>query len=138
MTRDLTRLLRPASIAVLGSGWAQNVVEQCGKMGFAGPVWPVHPTRDEIGGVRCYRSLGDLPAAPDATFIGVNRHATLDVVAELAAMGAGGATCFASGWTEAGEAELQARLVAAAGDMPILGPELLRGHQLSRRGAALA
>jgi acyl-CoA synthetase (NDP forming) len=63
-----------------------------------------------------------LPHAPDATFIGVNRHATLDVVAELAAMGAGGATCFASGWEEAGEADLQARLVAAAGDMPILGP----------------
>ncbi len=91
-------------------------------MGFDGPVWPVHPTRDEIGGARCYRSLADLPGPPDATFIGVNRHATLDVVAELAAMGAGGATCFASGWEEAGEADLQARLVAAAGDMPILGP----------------
>jgi acyl-CoA synthetase (NDP forming) len=120
--RDLRRLLRPRSIAVLGSGWAKNVVEQCQKMGFDGPVWPVHPTRDEIGGVRCFRSLADLPHAPDATFIGVNRHATLDVVAELAAMGAGGATCFASGWEEAGEADLQARLVAAAGDMPILGP----------------
>ena len=122
MTRDLSRLLRPRSIAVLGSGWAQNVVEQCAKMGFAGPVWPVHPTRDQIGGVPAFRTLGDLPGVPDATFIGVNRHATLDVVAELSAMGAGGATCFASGWTEAGEAGLQAQLVAAAGDMPILGP----------------
>ena len=120
--RDLRRLLRPRSIAVLGSGWAANVVEQCAKMGFDGPVWPVHPTRDQIAGVSCYRSLADLPHAPDATFIGVNRHATLDVVAELAAMGAGGATCFASGWEEAGEADLQARLVQAAGDMPILGP----------------
>ncbi|MFN3281666.1 MAG: acetate--CoA ligase family protein, partial [Tabrizicola sp.] len=33
-----------------------------------------------------------------------------------------GAICFASGWTEAGEPGLQDRLVAAAGDMPILGP----------------
>ncbi len=120
--RDLRRLLRPRSIAVLGSGWAANVIEQCRKMGFDGPVWPVHPTRDQIFGVSCYRSLSDLPHAPDATFIGVNRHATLDVVAELAGMGAGGATCFASGWEEAGEADLQARLVVAAGDMPILGP----------------
>lgn len=120
--RDLRRLLRPRSIAVLGSGWAANVVEQCAKMGFDGPVWPVHPSRDQISGVPCYRGLADLPHAPDATFIGVNRHATLDVVAELAAMGAGGATCFASGWEEAGEADLQARLVQAAGDMPILGP----------------
>lgn len=120
--RDLSRLLRPRSIAVLGAGWAANVIEQCGRMGFEGQVWPVHPTRDRIGGLACVRSLADLPEAPDATFIGVNRHATLEVVAELAGMGAGGAICFASGWAETGAGDLQAQLVAAAGDMPILGP----------------
>ncbi|MFN3578631.1 MAG: CoA-binding protein, partial [Tabrizicola sp.] len=118
----LDRLLRPRHIAVLGAGWALNVIEQCHRMGFAGPVWPVHPTKAEIGGLRAHASLADLPEAPDATFIGVNRFATIDVVAELAGMGAGGAICFASGWTEAGEPGLQERLVAAAGDMPILGP----------------
>jgi len=120
--KTLARLLRPRHIAVLGAGWAGNVIEQCGKMGFAGPVWPVHPTRTEVGGLRAYPSLAALPEAPDATFIGVNRFATVDVVARLSAMGAGGAICFAAGWTEAGEPELQARLVAAAGEMPILGP----------------
>ncbi len=118
----LDRLLRPRHIAVLGAGWALNVIEQCRKMGFEGPVWPVHPTKAEIGGLKAYPSLSDLPEPPDATFIGVNRFATLEVVAELAAMGAGGTICFASGWTEAGEPGLQDRLVAAAGDMPILGP----------------
>ena len=118
----LDRLLRPRHIAVLGAGWGLNVIEQCRKMGFEGPVWPVHPTKEQIGGLKAYPSLADLPDAPDATFIGVNRFATIDVVAELAAMGAGGAICFASGWTEAGEPDLQDKLVAAAGDMPILGP----------------
>ncbi|MCB6178988.1 acetate--CoA ligase family protein [Rhodobacter sp. Har01] len=121
MTR-LDRLLRPRHIAVLGAGWALNVIEQCRKMGFAGPVWPVHPTKAEIGGLRAYTSLADLPEPPDAAFVGVNRFATLDVVRDLAAMGAGGAICFASGWEEAGEPGLQQRLVDAAGDMPILGP----------------
>jgi acyl-CoA synthetase (NDP forming) len=119
---DLSRLLRPRSIAVLGSGWAGNVVEQCERMGFDGPVWPVHPTRDRIAGAPCYPTLADLPAAPDATFIGVNRHATLDVVAQLAAMGAGGAICFASGWRESGAGDLQDQLVRNAGEMPVLGP----------------
>ncbi len=118
----LERLLRPKSIAVLGSGWAVNVIEQCQKMGFKGSVWPVHPTKSEIAGLRAYPSLNDLPQAPDATFIGVNRFATIDVVRQLSAMGAGGAICFASGWSEAGEPELQDQLIAAAGDMPILGP----------------
>ncbi|MFN3261506.1 MAG: acetate--CoA ligase family protein [Pikeienuella sp.] len=120
--RDLSRLLRPRSVAVMGGGWAANVVEQCLKMGFAGEVWPVHPSKAAVGGVRAYPSLAALPGAPDATFIGVNRHATVDVVAELSAMGAGGAVCFASGWAETGERDLQARLVEAAGAMPILGP----------------
>lgn len=122
MSRDLSRLLRPRSIAVMGSVWAENVIAQCRKMGFRGPVWPVHPTKASIGGLKAYASLADLPEAPDATFIGVNRHATVEVVSELSAMGAGGAICFASGWTEAGEPELQGNLVAAAGSMPILGP----------------
>lgn len=118
----LERLLRPKSIAVLGSVWAGNVIEQCHKMGFEGPVWPIHPSKAQVGGLRAYASLQDLPHAPDATFIGVNRHATVDIVAQLCVMGAGGAICFASGWTEAGEPELQQRLVEAAGAMPILGP----------------
>ncbi len=118
----LSRLLRPKSIAVMGAVWAENVIAQCAKMGFAGPVWPVHPTKPVIGGLKAYPTLADLPEPPDATFVGVNRHATVGIVGELAAMGAGGAICFASGWTEAGEAGLQAELVAAAGGMPILGP----------------
>ncbi len=128
MTRDLTRLLRPRSIAVIGGGaWCASVVEQCRKMGFAGPVWPVHPSRSEVGGVAAYARLEDLPAAPGAAFVGINRHATVEAVRLLAAMGAGGAVCFASGFREAqaetgdGDA-LQAALLAAAGEMPIIGP----------------
>ena len=122
MQRDLQRLLRPRSIAVLGAVWAENVIAQCRKMGFAGPVWPVHPSKPLIGGLPTHASLADLPGAPDATFVGVNRHATVGVVRQLSAMGAGGAVCFASGWTEAGEPQLQHDLVQAAGDMAILGP----------------
>ncbi len=126
--RDLSRLFRPRSIAVIGGGaWGPAVVEQCLKMGFAGAIWPVHPSRGEVHGLPCFRSADDLPGAPDAAFIGVNRHLTVETVARLAARGGGGAVCFASGFAEAegetGEgAGLQAELVAAAGAMPVLGP----------------
>ena len=128
MTRSLDRLLRPGSIAVVGGGaWCTSVVEQCGKIGFAGPVWPVHPTRPEIAGCAAFASLEELPGLPDAVFIGVNRETTLDVVAHLSAIGAGGAICFASGFremqAETGDGDaLQDRLLEAAGAMPIIGP----------------
>lgn len=121
--KDLSRLLRPKSIAVFGGGWSVAVLKQCRKMGFAGDLWPVHPTKDEIDGLRCYRSVDDLPAAPDASFIGVNRDATIEVVQALSKRGAGGAVCFASGFGEVSDgAERNRALLAAAGDMPVLGP----------------
>ncbi|MFW8633801.1 acetate--CoA ligase family protein [Cribrihabitans pelagius] len=128
MTRDLSRLFRPKSIAVIGGGaWCRLVIEQCRKMGFAGDIWPVHPKAGEVAGLPAFRDAESLPEAPDAAFIGVNRIATIEVVRALAARGAGGAVCFASGFLEAaaedaGGADLQAQLVAAAGDMPFLGP----------------
>ncbi len=128
MSRDLSRMFSPKSIAVVGGGdWCRALIAQCHKIGFAGALWPVHPAHDRIAGVRAYRSVSDLPTAPDATFVGVNRNATVDIVAELATMEAGGAVCFASGYLEASAedeqgVDLQAKLLRAAADMPILGP----------------
>ncbi|MDA7430826.1 acetate--CoA ligase family protein [Primorskyibacter aestuariivivens] len=128
MASRLSRLFKPRSIAVIGGGfWSTNVIEECRKIGFDGPVYPVHPLRPEIAGCATNSDLHALPQVPDATFIGVNREATIELVATLSAMGAGGAVCFASGFREAsaeladGDA-LQTRLLAAAGAMPILGP----------------
>ena len=120
--RNLSRLLRPRSIAVLGGRWAANVVEQLARIGFDGPVWPVHPSRDVLGGRACLRSLEELPEPPDAVFLGVNRDATIRSVRTLSTMGAGGAVCFASGFAESGDTDRQRALVAAAGNMPLLGP----------------
>ena len=101
MAHRLTRLLRPRSIAVVGGGtWCEAVVEQNRKLGFEGPIWPVHPTRETIAGQHAFRDLDALPDVPDAVFVGVNRHATVDIVARLDAMGAGGVVCFASGFRE--------------------------------------
>ncbi|MEL6839826.1 MAG: acetate--CoA ligase family protein [Pseudomonadota bacterium] len=122
------RLLRPRSILVVGGGtWGAEVLRQCQKIGFAGDLWVIHPSKDQIAGLTPFRSLDDLPYAPDATYIGVNRNATINIVRDLCAMEAGGAICFASGFLEAQQedaagADLQAALLDAAGDMPIIGP----------------
>ena len=122
MTKDLSRLLRPRSIAVLGGGWAANAIRATEAMGYDGEVWPVHPTRAEVAGRKAYPNLAALPAPPDAAFVAVNRDASVGVMAELAEMGAGGAVSFASGFTETGDEDRQAALVEAAADMPMLGP----------------
>ena len=93
-------------------------------MGFEGDIWPVHPTKIEVGGLQAYASVEDLPSSPDAAFIGVNRHLTIEVVKSLQAIDAGGAVCYAAGFLESDEtgAELQQALIKAAGNMPVIGP----------------
>jgi len=120
----LERVLRPKSIAAIGGLQASRVVEQCKLMGYAGEIWPVHPSKTEIHGLPAYQSVQDLPGVPDAAFIGVNRHLTIEVVKELRDIGCGGGVCFAAGFLEADETggELQSELIEAAGDMPVLGP----------------
>lgn len=126
--KSLNRLFRPKTIAVVGGGaWCRLVIEQCQKMGFDGEIWPVHPKAEELAGLPVYQDVASLPQAPDATFVGVNRFATIEVVRDLAARDAGGAVCFASGFLEAQAedaegADLQAQLLQAAGEMPFLGP----------------
>ena len=119
----LQRLLRPRHVVVMGGRWAEAVIVSCLDMGFDGDIWPVHPTKDTIAGIKAYASIDDLPAPPDAVFLGINRHASIEVIKALSAMGAGGVVAFASGFAEVDDgADLQDQLVEAAGQMPVLGP----------------
>ncbi len=121
---DLARLLRPKTIAVIGGKPAAEVIRQNDRLGFTGQIWPVHPLRSEIESRSTFASPDALPDGPDAVFLAVNRHACIDIVANLALRGAGGVVCYASGFAETDKAgeTLQQRLVEAAGDMPLLGP----------------
>ena len=124
----LSRLFSPKSVAVVGGGvWCRSVIEQLIKIGYKGTIFPVHPFKEEILGIKSFKDLEDIPAIIDATFIGVNRNITIEVVKQLNSLNAGGAVCFASGFLEAegdkqGSGELQKSLIEAAADMPILGP----------------
>ena len=118
------RLLKPRTIAVFGGAPAQEAIRQSDRMGYKGEIWPVHPKKTEILGRKVYRSVADLPESPDAAYVGVNRHLTIDIVRDLAQRDAGGAVCYATGFSEVGEegVELEKQLLEASGDMPLVGP----------------
>ncbi len=121
---NLKRLLAPRHLAFIGGRGMARALKRCAEGGFAGQLWLVNPQHAELEGVPCVASVADLPCGPDAAFVATNRELTLDAVAALAAKGAGGAICYASGFAETGEQGLavQRRLLAAAGEMALLGP----------------
>jgi acyl-CoA synthetase (NDP forming) len=122
--RNLKRLLAPRHIVFLGGDRAGLAIRGAKQAGYAGQMFAVHPKKAVIEGVPCVPSIADLPLGPDAAFISIPADATIEAVRELAAKGAGGAVCYASGFAELGEAG-RARndaLLAAAGELAVVGP----------------
>ncbi|MHA6235414.1 acetate--CoA ligase family protein [Pseudomonas fluorescens group sp. PF-69] len=121
---NLKRMLAPRHVAFVGGRSMARALKRCAEGGYPGQMWLVNPQHESLEGVPCVRSVAELPCGPDAVFIATNRDLTLTCVAELAAIGTGGAICYASGFAETGAEgqALQQQLLAAAGDMALLGP----------------
>jgi acetyl-CoA synthetase len=121
----LERLLAPRTVALIGGAWTDGVAAAARRIGYRGETWRIHPTRASDGATRYYRSVDELPGAPDAAFLAAPAADVPGVAAALARCGAGGFVCFASGFDELGTdrgRELTRELLAAAGPLPFTGP----------------
>jgi len=121
----LQRLLAPRSVALIGGTWADAALAASRAMGYTGDVWRVHPTRPSTASQRYFRSVDELPAAPDAAFVAAPNHEVPGIAAALARRGAGGFVCFAAGFSETATEDgrrLTGELLASAGELPFFGP----------------
>ena len=121
----MQRLLAPRSIALVGGAWADAALAASTVVGYTGEVWRVHPSRASSTAQRYYRSIDELPHAPDATFIAAPNREVPAIAAALARRGAGGFVCFAAGFSETATVEgerLTHELLASAGELPFFGP----------------
>jgi len=80
-TRDLTPLLKPRSVAIVGASsradsLAGRPLANLQRQAFPGAIYPINPQREEIAGLRSYPSVGALPQTPDlAIIIAPGQHA---------------------------------------------------------------
>jgi acetate---CoA ligase (ADP-forming) len=127
---DLTRLLRPRSVAVVGASerddsYAGETLLNLRAAGFAGPVWGVNPNRDQVHGFPCFPALSELPELPDAVVVGIPAAGVADVVEEAGALGCGGAVVYGAGFGEVAlgaDYERRLRDAAARHSLPVCGP----------------
>jgi acetyl-CoA synthetase len=127
---DLSRLLHPRSIAVLGAtdraaAYGAQALLNLDAIGFDGPVWGVNPKRAEVLGRPCVPTLADLPEPVDAVVMAIPAAGVPDAVEQAGARGCGGAVVIGAGFAEVPEGvELQRELVAAAErrGLPVCGP----------------
>jgi acyl-CoA synthetase (NDP forming) len=120
-------LLFPRSVAVVGASPRHGrIVEEVVRSGI--PAWGVHPTRDEVLGLRCFPSVADLPDGPELAALLVGHERVEEAFGE--ALAAGVRAFFLPGLgNEAGAAgpEVAERIAerARAEDALLLGPNCM-------------
>ena len=102
---DLGRLMRPASIAVVGAtdragSYAAETLVNLELIGFPGPVYGVNPKRTEVMGRLCVPSVADLPEPVDAVVVAIPAAGVAAAVDQAGAAGCGGAVVFSAGFGE--------------------------------------
>ena len=129
---NLNKLLKPTSVAVIGAseneGFGGDVCRNIlSYVEDRSHVYFIHPKRDSVFGVPCYKSISDVPENVDLMVICTSQKTVIPLLQEGAKKGVGGAVVFASGYGEVGTAEgkqNEAELIAAAKelDIAVMGP----------------
>ncbi|MGI8760776.1 MAG: GNAT family N-acetyltransferase [Jatrophihabitantaceae bacterium] len=137
--RSIERMLLPTSVAVVGASNDEGKIGNAVfgnllRMGFHGTLYPVNPDAHQVGGVRAYPSVLDVPDEIDLVVIAVPAASVPGVVQQCAARGVRGLVMITGGYGERGndiERELgraaQRALVgeARAHGMRVVGPNCL-------------
>jgi len=131
-TADFRRLFEPRAIAVVGASSngrtrANDVLDFTRAMGFDGPIYPIHPKADRIGGLKAYRSFADCPTEIDYAFVAIGANKVTELI-DTAAGRVGFAQIMASSFEESGNgvgrgAELLK--VARRNGVRLIGPNCL-------------
>lgn len=104
--RSIDKMLNPRSIAVVGAtpkgGYGGRLLNAVLKAKDRIRVYPVNPNYDEISGLRSYRSVTDLPEAPDLVGVVVPYNKVIPVLRECNEKKAGSAIVISAGFAERG------------------------------------
>lgn len=126
---DLTRLLRPRSVAVVGASSnlesiSGRPVKLLQRFGFSGNIFPVNPGRDRIAGLQCFPDIASLPETPDVVLVGVRAALVPGVIGQCADRHVPYSVIFSSGFAESDDIGAQDRILETArrGGVRILGP----------------
>ena len=130
--QELEFLLSPRSVGVVGvsrrgAGWGASVIRRLRDFGFKGDLYGIGQPVDGVP-AQFVDKFENLPVAVDLLIVAVPAQGVADVVEEARVVGAcRSALVFSSGFAELDDAgrEREEALRAAAGSLPLLGPNCL-------------
>lgn len=130
-TMQFNKLFYPNSVAMFGATsdvrkWGFALFHNLLKGGFDKPIYPIHLKKDEVFGVKAYRSLDEIPGDVDLAIIVIPPRAVLDALDQCARKGVGAVVVNTGGFSETGEdgRDLEKKVARLARDagMILIGP----------------
>ena len=125
---SLNKILNPESVAIIGAsnpGKIGGIVfKNCLRIKR---IYPVNPHFDYIQGVKCYKSVKDLPEPPDVGIFLIKAEAVVSEFEEFCKIGGKGAIVISDGFAEAGRKDLDDKLfgLSAKYGVAYIGPNCL-------------
>ncbi|MCB0310005.1 MAG: GNAT family N-acetyltransferase, partial [Bdellovibrionales bacterium] len=132
--QSIRAFLHPQSVAVIGASRnsqsiggliLKNIIE----CGYKGAIYPINPNATEIQGLRCYKSLDEIPQKVDLAVVTVPAAAVEEVMKKSAELGIAGAVVISAGFSEVGgkdrSSEKHLREIASDAGMRLVGPNCM-------------
>jgi acetyltransferase len=132
--RNLEALFTPRSVAVIGAtetspSVGRTLVTNLIQYGFTGDIFPVHPRRATVLGLKAYPNIAAVPETVDLAVIATPAQTVPGVIGECVDAGVNGAIIISAGFRECGPAglalEAAIRSHLQRGRMPVIGPNCL-------------
>jgi acetyltransferase len=128
MFKDVTSLLKPKSVAVVGASakrvsQGNLVIANLLAAKFPGPIIPIHPTAETIDGLRAISSPDELPADIALAVVAIPAGGVTEALKALQRNHVRGAIVFANGFNAPAEQDLRDFLDTS--NMVVHGPNCM-------------
>jgi len=129
----LDRVFHARSVAVVGASASQaetGWVARLQAFGCKGAVYPVNPRATEIGGLKAYPSVRDIPGEVDYAIFNIPARVVPQAMEDCVQKGVRAVHIFTAGFGETGkdearELEKRVAAIAAAGGVRVIGPNCM-------------
>jgi acetyltransferase len=129
----LEKMFYPASVAVIGASKEKGKVGRAVLdnlvAGFGGRIYPINPKADEIDGLKCYRSVLDVPGEIDLAVVVIPAKLVPGAVKECGEKGIRYLVIISAGFKEVGpegaRLENEVKTIAKQYGIRIVGPNCL-------------
>ena len=131
IVRDMNRIMKPESVAVIGASSedgkiGNSVMKNLINGGYQGKIYPIHPSADEIMGIKAYKSVKDVPGAIDVAVFAIPAKFVAQALVECGEKKIPGAVLIPSGFAETGNVEGQKEIQAIGRkyNVRLMGPNI--------------